>query len=61
MENIIKKIEEYQAENKVRYDAAMAKPFNEIVFEFAGIIGAYQSQLNTIKIELELTKNQIKN
>jgi len=52
MENIIKKIEEYQAENKVRYDAAMAKPFNEIVFELAGVIGAYQSQLEIIKNEI---------
>jgi len=53
MEDIIKKIEEYQAEHKVRYDAAMAKPFNDIVFELAGIIGAYQSQLEMIKIELQ--------
>ena len=60
MENIIKKIEQYEADHKVRYDDAMAKPFNEIVFEFAGIIGAYQSQLNTIKIELELINNQFK-
>ena len=54
MENIIKKIEEYQAEHKLRYDAAMAKPFNDIVFELAGVIGAYQSQLEIIKLELEL-------
>jgi hypothetical protein len=60
MENIIKKIEQYEADHKVRYDAAMTKPFSEIVFEFAGIIGAYQSQLNTIKIELELINNQFK-
>jgi hypothetical protein len=53
MEDIIKKIEQYQAENKVRYDAAMAKPFDEIVFELAGVIGAYQSQLEMIKIELQ--------
>ena len=53
MENIIKKIEQYQAENKVRYDAAMAKPFNEIVFELAGVIGAYQSQLEMIKNEIQ--------
>lgn len=52
MEDIIKKIEQYQAEHKVRYNAAMAKPFNEIVFELAGVIGAYQSQLEMIKIEL---------
>lgn len=56
MENIIKKIEEYQSENKVRYDTAMAKPFNEIVFELAGVIGAYQSQLEMIKIELQWHK-----
>jgi hypothetical protein len=59
MENIIKKIEQYEADHKVRYDAAMTKPFSEIVFEFAGIIGAYQSQLKTIKIELQLINNQI--
>ena len=53
MEDIIKKIEQYQAEHKVRYDAAMAKPFDEIVFELAGVIGAYQSQLEMIKIELQ--------
>jgi hypothetical protein len=53
MENIIKKIEEYQAENKVRYDAAMAKPFDEIVFELAGLIGNFQAQLEMIKIELQ--------
>ena len=60
MEDIIKKIEQYEADHKVRYDDAMKKPFSEIVFEFAGIIGAYQSQLNTIKIELELINNQFK-
>jgi hypothetical protein len=53
MENIIKKIEQYQAEHKVRYDDAMKKPFNDIVFELAGVIGAYQSQLEMIKIELQ--------
>ena len=53
MENLIKKIEEYQAEHKVRYDAAMAKPFNEIVFELAAVIGAYQSQIEYIKNELQ--------
>ena len=53
MENLIKKIEQYQAEHKVRYNAAMAKPFDEIVFELAGVIGAYQSQLEMIKIELQ--------
>ena len=56
MEDIIKKIEQYQAEHKVRYDAAMSKPFNEIVFELAGVIGAYQSQLEMIKIELQWHK-----
>ena len=53
MENLIKKIEQYQAEHKVRYDDAMKKPFNDIVFELAGVIGAYQSQLEMIKIELQ--------
>ena len=56
MEDIIKKIEQYQAEHKVRYNAAMAKPFDEIVFELAGVIGAYQSQLEIIKIELQWHK-----
>jgi len=32
MEDIIKKIEQYEAEHKIRYDAAMTKPFSEIVF-----------------------------
>jgi hypothetical protein len=31
----------------------MAKPFDEIVYELAGVIGAYQSQLEIIKIELQ--------
>jgi hypothetical protein len=52
MENLIEKIEKYQAENKVRYDAAMAKPFNEIVFELAGLIGNFQAQLEIIKNEI---------
>jgi hypothetical protein len=54
MENIIKKIEQYQIDNKIKYDAAMAKPFNEIVFELAGLIGNLQAQLAMVKIELEL-------
>ena len=53
MENLIEKIERYQAENKVRYDAAMSKPFNEIVFELAGLIGNFQAQLEIIKNELK--------
>jgi hypothetical protein len=52
MENLIEKIEKYQAENKIKYDAAMAKPFNEIVFELAGLIGNLQSQLEIIKNEI---------
>ena len=52
MENLIKKIEEYQAENKIKYDAAMEKPFNEIVFDLAGLIGAFQAQLEMIKNEI---------
>lgn len=54
MENLIKKIEQYQIDNKIKYDAAMDKPFNEIVFELAGLIGNLQSQLAMIKIEIEL-------
>jgi hypothetical protein len=54
MEDIIKKIEGYQAEHKLRYNAAMAKPFDEIVYELAGVIGAYQSQLEIVKLYLEL-------
>ena len=53
MENLIKQIERYQAENKVTYDTAMAKPFNEIVLDFAGLIGNLQSQLEIIKNELK--------
>ena len=53
MENLIEKIERYQAQNKVTYDTAMAKPFNEIVLDFAGLIGNLQSQLEIIKIELK--------
>tara|TARA_R110000868_G_scaffold395188_1_gene666760 strand:+ start:2333 stop:2503 length:171 start_codon:yes stop_codon:yes gene_type:complete len=53
MENIIKKIEQYQAQNKITYDAAMAKPFNEIVFELAGLIGSLQAQIGIIKNELQ--------
>lgn len=53
MENLIKQIEKYQAEHKLRYDAAMEKEFKQIVFEFAGIIGQYQSQLEIIKNELK--------
>ena len=53
MENLIKQIERFQIDNKIKYDDAMAKPFNEIVHDFAGIIGAYQSQLEIIKIELK--------
>jgi hypothetical protein len=52
MENLIEKIEKYQAENKVRYDAAMGKPFNEIVFDLAGLIGNLQAQLEIIKNEI---------
>ena len=53
MEDLINKIEQYQAENKVRYDAAMSKPFNEIVFDLAGLIGNLQAQLEIIKNELQ--------
>ena len=52
MENLIKKIEQYQAENKIKYDAAMGKPFNEIVFDLAGLIGSLQAQIGIIKNEL---------
>jgi hypothetical protein len=60
MEDLIEKIEQYQIDHKLRYDAAMEKEYQHIVFEFAAIIGRYQSQLNTIKIELELINNQFK-
>lgn len=53
MENLIKQIEQYQIDHKVKYDAAMEKELNQIVFEFAAIIGRYQSQLEIIKIELK--------
>jgi len=53
MENIIKKIEQYQIDNKIKYDAAMGKPFNEVVFDLAGLIGSLQAQIGIIKNELE--------
>ena len=53
MENLIEKIEQYQIDHKVRYDAAMEKKYEHIVFEFAAIIGRYQSQLEIIKNELK--------
>lgn len=53
MEELIKKIELYQKEHKDNFEDAMKKEFNEIVFEFAGIIGAYKSQLEIIKNEIE--------
>lgn len=53
MEDLIKKIEQYQIDHKVRYDAAMEKKYEHIVFEFADIIGRYQSQLEIIKNELK--------
>lgn len=53
MEDLIKKIEQYQIDHKVRYDAAMEKEYQHIVFEFAAIIGRYQSQLEIIKNELK--------
>ena len=52
MENIIKKIEQYQIDNKINYDKAMEKPFNEIVFDLAGLIGNFQAQLEIIKNEI---------
>lgn len=52
MENLIEKIEKFQAQNKIKYDAAMEKPFNEIVFDLAGLIGAFQAQLEIIKNEI---------
>lgn len=53
MENLIKKIEQYQIDHKVIYDAAMEKKYEHIVFDFAAIIGRYQSQLEIIKNELK--------
>lgn len=53
MEDLIKKIEQYQAENKIKYDAAMEKPFNEVVFDLAGLIGSLQAQLEMIKIDIQ--------
>ena len=53
MENLIEKIERFQIDHKLRYDAAMEKEYKNIVFEFAAIIGRYQSQLEIIKNELK--------
>jgi len=54
MEDIIKKIEQYQVDNKINYDKAMAKPFDEIMFGLASLIGNLQAQLAMVKLELEL-------
>ena len=61
MEEIIKQIEEYQAENKIKYDAAVEKPFNEIVFELAGLIGYMNAELSYIKLNIELLLIKEKN
>ena len=53
MEDLIKKIEQYQIDHQLRYDAAMEKEYQHIVFEFAAITGRYQSQLEIIKNELK--------
>jgi hypothetical protein len=52
MEDLIEKTEQFQHENKIKYDAAMAKPFNEIVFDLAVLIGNLQAQLEIIKNEI---------
>ena len=56
MEDLIEKIEGYQADHKIRYDDAMKKPFNEIIFDLSGIIGAYKAQLEIIKIHININK-----
>jgi hypothetical protein len=55
MEDLIKRIEKYQEEQKKRYANAMEKPFNDIVYDFAEIIGSYQAMTEYIKQQL---KNQ---
>jgi hypothetical protein len=54
MEEIIKQIEEYQQTNKKMYDFAMAKPINEIVYDFSTLIGHMNGELSYIKLNIEL-------
>jgi hypothetical protein len=54
MEDLIKKIEQYQAENKLLYDEAMKKPVNEIIYDFSSLIGQMNGQLIGIKLDIEL-------
>lgn len=53
MEELIEKINKMQIANAKRYAETMDKPFSEIVYEFAGIIGQMQSQIEIIKNELK--------
>ena len=53
MENLIEKINKMQIENAKRYAETMDKPFSEVVFDFAGLIGNFQAQLEIIKNELQ--------
>lgn len=54
MEEIIKQIEEYQQTNKIMFDFAMAKPINEIVYDFSTLIGQMNAELSYIKLNIEL-------
>ena len=54
MEEIIKQIEEYQQTNKIMFDFAMAKPINEIVYDFSTLIGHMNAELSYIKLNIEL-------
>ena len=56
MENLIKQIERFQADNKLKWDELMERPTNEMQIPMAQLIGAYQSQLEIIKIELRWHK-----
>jgi len=53
MEDIIKKIEEYQLENNKKWEEIMTLDTADMSLSMARLIGFYQSQLEIIKNELK--------
>lgn len=53
MKKLIEKIEQDQLDNKLHYDIAMSKPFSEVVYDFAMLIGKMQVQIEYIKNEIQ--------
>jgi len=53
MENIIKKIEEYEIDNNQKWIDLMELHTNKMQIPMANLIGAMKSQLEMIKIELQ--------